>query len=66
LIKHDADALGRREPGPVTWVNCTASTVLGALRMGFVLDQFFSASMEHSNMRIDTLDKLAIKFQNEA
>jgi hypothetical protein len=36
------------------------------LGIGFVLDQLFSASMEQSNMRIDALYDLAIKFQDEA
>jgi hypothetical protein len=36
------------------------------LRIGFVLDQLFSASMEQSNMRIDAPYNLAIKFQDEA
>ena len=36
------------------------------LRIGFVLDQLFSAAMEQSNMRIDALYNLAIKFQDEA
>jgi hypothetical protein len=36
------------------------------LRIGFVLDQLFSASMEQSNMRIDAPYNLAIKFQDQA
>ena len=36
------------------------------LRIGFVLDQLFSASMEQSNMRIDALNNLAVEFQNKS
>ena len=36
------------------------------LQIGLVLDQLFSAAMEQANMRIDALDNLAIKFQDEA